>query len=126
MEDGGRDPKIKVTATCVRVPVFIGHAEAINLEFERAVSTKEARAVLKDADGVSLIDHRADEGYVTPVEAAGEDMVFVSRVREDPTVDNGLNLWVVSDNLRKGAALNTIQIAELLDRQYLKKLIAAE
>ncbi|NNE86422.1 MAG: aspartate-semialdehyde dehydrogenase [Alphaproteobacteria bacterium] len=120
------DPKIKLTATCVRVPVFIGHAEAINLEFERALSTKEARAVLKDADGVSLIDHRADEGYVTPVEAAGEDLVFVSRVREDPTVDNGLNLWVVSDNLRKGAALNTIQIAELLDRQYLKKLIAAE
>ena len=90
------------------------------------MSTKAARAVLKDAEGVALIDHRNDEGYVTPVEAAGEDLVFVSRVREDPTVDNGLNLWVVSDNLRKGAALNTIQIAELLDRQYLKKLIAAE
>ena len=120
------DPKIKVTATCVRVPVFIGHSLAINLECEREVSTKAARAVLRDAEGVSLIDHRADEGYVTPVEAAGEDMVFVSRVREDPTIDNGLNLWVVSDNLRKGAALNTVQIAELLDRQYLKKLIAAE
>ncbi|NKB47860.1 MAG: aspartate-semialdehyde dehydrogenase [Alphaproteobacteria bacterium] len=120
------DPKIKVTATCVRVPVFIGHAEAINLEFEREVSTKAARAVLKDAEGISLIDHRADEGYVTPVEAAGEDMVFVSRIREDPTIENGLNLWVVSDNLRKGAALNTVQIAELLDREYLKKLIAAE
>ena len=120
------DPKIKLTATCVRVPVFIGHAEAINMEFERAVSTKDARAVLKAAEGVSLIDHRTDEGYVTPVEAAGEDMVFVSRVREDPTIDNGLNIWVVSDNLRKGAALNTVQIAELLDRQYLKKLIAAE
>ncbi len=120
------DPKIKLTATCVRVPVFIGHAEAINMEFERAVSTKDARAVLKAAEGVSLIDHRTDEGYVTPVEAAGEDMVYVSRVREDPTIDNGLNIWVVSDNLRKGAALNTIQIAEFLDRQYLKKLIAAE
>jgi aspartate-semialdehyde dehydrogenase len=120
------DPKIKLTVTCVRVPVFIGHAEAINLEFEREVSTKAAREVLKDADGVSLIDHRVDEGYVTPVEAAGEDLVYISRVREDPTIDNGLNIWVVADNLRKGAALNTIQIAELLDRQYLKKLIAAE
>jgi aspartate-semialdehyde dehydrogenase len=120
------DPKIKLTATCVRVPVFIGHAEAINLEFEREVSTKAAREVLTNAEGVSLIDHRAEEGYVTPVEAAGEDLVFISRVREDPTIDNGLNIWVVADNLRKGAALNTIQIAELLDRQYLKKLIAAE
>ncbi len=120
------DPKIKLTATCVRVPVFIGHAEAINLEFKREVSTRKARAVLKDAEGVSVIDHRVDEGYVTPVEAAGEDLVFVSRIREDPTIDNGLSLWVVSDNLRKGAALNAIQIAELLDRQYLKKLIAAE
>jgi len=120
------DPKIKLTATCVRVPVFIGHAEAINLECTREVSVKAARAVLKDAEGVSLIDHRTDDGFVTPVEAAGEDLVFVSRVREDPTIDNGLNIWVVSDNLRKGAALNTIQIAELLDRQYLKKLIAAE
>ncbi|MDH3739171.1 MAG: aspartate-semialdehyde dehydrogenase, partial [Alphaproteobacteria bacterium] len=120
------DPKIKVTATCVRVPVFIGHSLAINLEFESEVSTKAARAALNDAEGVTLIDHRVDEGYVTPVEAAGEDMVYVSRVREDPTIDNGLNLWVVSDNLRKGAALNTVQIAELLDREYLKKLIAAE
>jgi len=120
------DPKIKLTATCVRVPVFIGHAEAINLECERDISVAAARAVLKDAEGVSLIDHRTDDGYVTPVESAGEDLVFVSRVREDPTVDNGLNIWVVADNLRKGAALNTIQIAELLDRQYLKKLMAAE
>jgi aspartate-semialdehyde dehydrogenase len=120
------DPKIRLTATCVRVPVFIGHAEAINLECARKVSVKAARAVLRDAEGVSLIDHRTDDGFVTPVEAAGEDMVFVSRVREDPTVDNGLNIWVVCDNLRKGAALNAIQIAELLDRQYLKKLIAAE
>ena len=120
------DAKIKLTATCVRVPVFIGHAEAINLECAREVSVAKARAVLKDAEGVSVIDHRADEGYVTPVEAAGEDMVYVSRIREDPTIDNGLNIWVVSDNLRKGAALNAIQIAELLDRQYLKRLIAAE
>ncbi len=89
-------------------------------------STCNSRAVLKNAEGVSVVDHRANEGYVTPVEAAGEDMVFVSRIREDPTIDNGLNIWVVSDNLRKGAALNAIQIAELLDRQYLKKLIAAE
>ena len=120
------DPKIKLTATCVRVPVFIGHAEAINLEFEREVSAAQARAVLRDAEGVSVVDHRADEGYVTPVEAAGEDLVYVSRIREDPTIDTGLNIWVVSDNLRKGAALNTVQIAELLDRQYLKRLIAAE
>ena len=120
------DPKIRLTATCVRVPVFIGHAEAINLECEREVSVEAARDVLKNAEGVSVIDHRADEGYVTPVEAAGEDMVYVSRIREDPTVDNGLNIWVVADNLRKGAALNAIQIAELLDRQYLKRLIAAE
>jgi aspartate-semialdehyde dehydrogenase len=120
------DPKIKLTATCVRVPVFIGHAEAINIEFEREVSAKEARAILREAPGVSVVDHRANEGYVTPDEAAGEDSVFVSRIREDATIENGLNLWVVSDNLRKGAALNTVQIAELLDRDYLKKAIAAE
>ncbi len=120
------DPKIKLTATCVRVPVFIGHAEAVNIEFAREISVDGARDVLKNAEGVSVIDHRVDEGYVTPVEAAGEDMVYVSRIREDPTVDNGLNIWVVADNLRKGAALNAIQIAELLDRQYLKRLIAAE
>ena len=120
------DPKIKLTATCVRVPVFISHAEAINIEFEREVSAKEARAILREAPGVSVVDHRANEGYVTPDEAAGEDSVFVSRIREDATIENGLNLWVVSDNLRKGAALNTVQIAELLDRDYLKKAIAAE
>ncbi|MBT7363406.1 MAG: aspartate-semialdehyde dehydrogenase [Rhodospirillaceae bacterium] len=120
------DPKIKLTATCVRVPVFIGHAEAINIEFSREVSAKDARAALRAAPGVVLVDHRADEGYVTPKEAAGEDGVYVSRIREDPTIDNGLNIWVVSDNLRKGAALNTVQIAELLDRDYLKKAIAAE
>ncbi len=105
------DPAIKLVATCVRVPVFIGHAEAINLEFEASISVEEARAALREAPGVTVIDHRADEGYVTPVEAAGDDAVFVSRLREDPTVENGLSLWVVSDNLRKGAALNAVQIA---------------
>jgi len=118
------DPKIKVHATCVRVPVFIGHAEAVNVEFEREVTVEEARAALRRAEGVTLIDHRADEGYVTPVEAAGDDPVFVSRVREDPTVENGLSLWVVSDNLRKGAALNAVQIAEALVRDHLAKRAA--
>jgi aspartate-semialdehyde dehydrogenase len=120
------DPKIKLTATCVRVPVFVGHAEAINIQFSREVSTKAARAALRDAPGVAIVDHRADEGYVTPKEAAGEDAVYISRIREDSTIENGLNIWVVSDNLRKGAALNTVQIAELLDRDYLKKAIAAK
>ena len=115
------DPAIKVTATCVRVPVFIGHAEAVNIECERPLSAADARAVLDEAPGVLVVDHRADEGYVTPVEAVGEDAVYVSRIREDPTVDNGLNLWVVSDNLRKGAALNAIQIAELMIEDYLAK-----
>ncbi|TWB62118.1 aspartate-semialdehyde dehydrogenase [Nitrospirillum viridazoti] len=115
------DPSIKVTATCVRVPVFIAHSEAINVEFENPISADEARAALRRAKGVSLIDHQADEGYVTPVEAAGDDLVFVSRVREDFTVENGLNLWVVSDNLRKGAALNAVQIAERLVKDHLKK-----
>jgi aspartate-semialdehyde dehydrogenase len=114
------DPKIKVTATCVRVPVFIGHAEAVNVEFEKPISAAEARAALKKAPGVTLIDRPSEDGYVTPVECTGEDAVFVSRVREDITVENGLNLWVVSDNLRKGAALNAVQIAELLARDYLK------
>ncbi len=114
------DPAIKLTATCVRVPVFIGHGEAINLEFEASISVEEARAALREAPGVTVIDHRADEGYVTPVEAAGDDAVFVSRLREDPTVENGLSLWVVSDNLRKGAALNAVQIAEALIEDYLE------
>ena len=114
------DPSIRLTATCVRVPVFIGHAEAISLEFEASITVEEARAALREAPGVTVIDHRADEGYVTPVEAAGEDAVFVSRLREDPTVENGLSLWVVSDNLRKGAALNTVQIAEALIEDYLE------
>ena len=113
------DPAIRVHATCVRVPVFIGHAEAINLEFEYSISADEARVVLREAPGVVLLDHAADEGYVTPAECAGEDSVYVSRVREDPTIENGLSLWVVADNLRKGAALNTVQIAELLARDYL-------
>ena len=115
------DPKINVTASCVRVPVFIGHAEAINLEFEKPLSAEDARAALRRAPGITVIDHRRDEGYVTPVECVGDFATFVSRVREDPTVENGLNLWCVSDNLRKGAALNAVQIAELLGRRHLKK-----
>ena len=115
------DPAIKVHATCVRVPVFIGHGEAVNVEFENPISYEEATAALKDAPGISVIDHRADEGYVTPAECAGEDMVYVSRIRKDPTVENGISLWVVSDNLRKGAALNAVQIAEELIRTYMKK-----
>ena len=115
------DPKIKVIATCVRVPVFIGHAEAVHIEFEKPITADEAREALRKAKGVTVIDHRADEGYVTPVECAGDDPVFVSRIREDSTVENGLALWVVADNLRKGAALNAVQIAEVLARKYLKK-----
>src|SRR5262249_14080243 len=114
------DPKIKVTATCVRVPVFIGHAEAVNVEFEKPISAAEARKALQKAPGVTVIDHHHEEGFVTPVECAGEDAVYVSRIREDSTVDNGLNMWIVSDNLRKGAALNAVQIAELLAKDYLK------
>ncbi|HLY58617.1 MAG TPA: aspartate-semialdehyde dehydrogenase, partial [Stellaceae bacterium] len=113
------DPDIAVSATCVRVPVFIGHAEAVNVEFASPISVDQARAALKRAPGVSVVDHRADEGYVTPKEAAGEDPVYVSRIRKDPTVEHGLNLWVVADNLRKGAALNAVQIAELLVRDHL-------
>jgi len=113
------DPDIAVTATCVRVPVFIGHAEAVNVEFERALSADMARAALRRAPGVSVVDHRADEGYVTPNEAAGEDLVYVSRMRRDPTVPYGLNFWVVADNLRKGAALNAVQIAEILVAEHL-------
>ena len=114
------DPKIKVTATCVRVPVFIGHAEAVNIEFERPISAEEARAILKSAPGVGVVDHRVDEGYVTQVESAGEDKVYVSRVREDATIENGLSMWVVADNLRKGAALNAVQIAEKLVADHLR------
>lgn len=115
------DPKIEVCASCVRVPVFIGHSEMVNVEFEKPISDDEAREILRNAPGVTVIDHRADEGYVTPAECAGEDAVFVSRIRKDPTVKNGLNFWCVSDNLRKGAALNTVQIAEILASDYLGK-----
>ena len=113
------DPEIEVMATCVRVPVFIGHAEAVHIEFERPIREDEARAVLRKAPGVVVVDKREDGGYVTPIDCAGEDAVFVSRIRKDPTVLNGLALWIVSDNLRKGAALNAIQIAEILDTEYL-------
>jgi len=119
------DPKIKVTATCVRVPVFVSHAEAVNVEFERPISADEARSILKSAPGVGVVDHRVDEGYVTQVEAAGEDKVYVSRIREDATIENGLSLWVVADNLRKGAALNAVQIAEKLVSDYLSGKAAA-
>jgi aspartate-semialdehyde dehydrogenase len=115
------DPDIAVSATCVRVPVFIGHAEAVNVEFSRPVSEEAAREALRNAPSVVVVDHRADEGYVTPAEAAGEDCVYVSRIRRDPTVEHGLSLWVVADNLRKGAALNAVQIAEILTQQHLHK-----
>ena len=114
-------PDIEVTATCVRVPVFVGHSEAINIEFERPLSVKQAQAILREAPGVMLIDKREDGGYVTPIECVGDYATFVSRVRKDPTVEHGLALWCVSDNLRKGAALNAVQIAELLGRRHLKK-----
>ena len=115
------DPDIAITATCVRVPTFIGHAEAVNVEFARPLSEDAAARALKAAPGITVVDHRVDEGYVTPAECAGEDPVYVSRIRADKTVKNGLNLWVVADNLRKGAALNTVQIAEELIRSYMKK-----
>ena len=115
------DPDIQITATCVRVPVFIGHAEAVNLEFASPLSAAAAARALRAAPGIIVVDHRVDEGYVTPAECAGEDPVYVSRIRADKTVKNGLNLWVVADNLRKGAALNTVQIAEELIRSYMKK-----
>ncbi len=109
------DPDIKLTVTCVRVPVFVGHSESVTLEFDRPIEVEEARAILRDAPGVQVIDKHEDDGYVTPIESAGEFDVFVSRIRKDPTVENGLSMWVVSDNLRKGAALNAVQIAQLLD-----------
>ncbi|MDF1687530.1 MAG: aspartate-semialdehyde dehydrogenase [Parvibaculaceae bacterium] len=113
------DPKIKLTATCVRVPVFVGHAESINIEFENEIDDVQAQDILREAPGLMLVDKREDGGYVTPVECVGDFSTFISRVRVDPTVENGLNLWCVSDNLRKGAALNAIQIAELLCIRYL-------
>ena len=108
------DPKIKLTATCVRVPVFVGHSEAVNIEFERPLSAEEAREILREAPGCLVIDKRENGGYVTPIECVGDYATFISRIREDATVENGLAMWVVSDNLRKGAALNTVQIAEAL------------
>ena len=115
------DPKIKVTATCVRVPVFVGHSEAINIEFEEFLDEDEARDILREAPGILVIDKREDGGYITPIECVGEYATYISRIRQDSTIENGLNLWCVSDNLRKGAALNAVQIAELLGRRVLKK-----
>jgi len=112
------DEGIKVSATCVRTAVFIGHSEAINIEFDSPMDSKEAHDILSNSDGISVIDHRKDEGYVTPVEIAGEDKVYISRIRNDDSIDNGLSLWVVSDNLRKGAALNAVQIAETIIKDY--------
>ncbi len=115
------DPDIQLTATCVRVPVFVGHSESVNIEFERPITADKARSLLREAPGVLLVDKREDGGYVTPIECAGEDATFVSRIRKDPTVEHGLNLWIVSDNLRKGAALNAVQIAEcLVNRKLLR------
>jgi aspartate-semialdehyde dehydrogenase len=120
------DPKIKLTATAVRVPVFVGHAEAVNIEFEKPISVKEARDVLREAPGLLVVDKREDGGYITPIECVGEFATYVSRIREDSTVENGLNIWIVSDNLRKGAALNTVQIAEtLINRGLIKQRKAA-
>ena len=113
------DPDIKVIASCVRVPIFVGHGEAVNVEFDNDISEVEARDVLRKAPGVLVVDDREDGGYVTPLESAGEDAVYVSRLRDDPTVENGLAFWLVADNLRKGAALNTVQIAEVLINRFL-------
>jgi len=115
------DTSIKITATCVRVPVFVGHSEAINIEFEEFLDEDEARDILREAPGIMVIDKREDGGYVTPVECVGDYAIFISRIRQDSTIDNGLNLWCVSDNLRKGAALNAVQIAETLGNRILKK-----
>ena len=115
------DPAIKVTATCVRVPVFVGHGEAVTVEFEEPLDAEEAREILREAPGVLVIDKREPGGYVTPVECVGDYATFVSRIRDDATVEHGLSFWCVSDNLRKGAALNAVQIAELLGRRVLKK-----
>ncbi|WP_431298207.1 aspartate-semialdehyde dehydrogenase [Tabrizicola sp. BL-A-41-H6] len=115
------DPKIKVTATCVRVPVFVGHSEAINIETEEFLDWQEAQDILREAPGIMLVDKRESGGYITPIECVGEFATYVSRVRQDSTIENGLSLWCVSDNLRKGAALNAVQIAELLGQKVLKK-----
>ncbi|WP_324262813.1 aspartate-semialdehyde dehydrogenase [Altererythrobacter sp. H2] len=115
------DPRIKLTATCVRVPVFVGHSESVSIEFENEMTAEQAQDILREAPGIMLVDKREDGGYVTPIECVGDGATYISRVREDPTVENGLNLWCVSDNLRKGAALNAVQIAELLGRRHLQK-----
>lgn len=115
------DTSIKVTATCVRVPVFVGHSEALNIEFEDFIDEDEVRDILREAPGVMVIDKREDGGYVTPIESVGDFATFISRIRQDSTIDNGINLWCVSDNLRKGAALNAVQIAELYGRRILQK-----
>jgi len=115
------DPSVKVTATCVRVPVFVGHSEAINIEFEDFLDEEEARDILREAPGVMVVDKREAGGYVTPVECVGDYATFISRIRQDSTIENGLNIWCVSDNLRKGAALNAVQIAETLGNRVLKK-----
>jgi aspartate-semialdehyde dehydrogenase len=115
------DPTIKITATCVRVPVFVGHSEAINIEFEDFLDEDEARSILRESPGLMVIDKREDGGYVSPVECVGDYATFISRIRQDVTVENGINLWCVSDNLRKGAALNAVQIAEVLGNKVLKK-----
>ncbi len=115
------DKSIKLTATCVRVPVFVGHSEAVNIEFEDFLDEEEARAILRESPGIMIVDKRENGGYMTPSECAGDYATFISRIRQDSTVENGLNLWCVSDNLRKGAALNAVQIAELLCAKILKK-----
>ena len=112
------DPKIEVSATCVRVPVFVGHSESVNIEFENAITPEEAREILDNAPGCVVVDRKENGGYATPIEAVGEDATYISRIRKDPTVKHGLNIWVVSDNVRKGAALNSIQIAEELIKNY--------
>ncbi|MDD3371990.1 MAG: Asd/ArgC dimerization domain-containing protein, partial [Alphaproteobacteria bacterium] len=114
------DPNISVSATCVRVPAFICHSEAVNVEFENPITPGEARAAMQKAPGLTVVDRPSEGAFVTPVECVGEDDVFVSRIRKDPTVKNGLNMWIVGDNLRKGAALNSVQIAEILVKDYLK------
>ncbi|UIJ71891.1 aspartate-semialdehyde dehydrogenase [Aurantimonas sp. HBX-1] len=119
------DPKIKVTCTAVRVPVFIGHAEAVNIEFEKPITADQARDILREAPGCLVVDKRENGGYITPYESAGEDATYISRIREDQTLENGLNIWIVADNLRKGAALNTVQIAELLVNRGLLKAAKA-
>ena len=119
------DPKIRVTATCVRVPVFVGHSEAVNIEFTNPISAAQVRALLREAPGIMVVDKREPGGYVTPIESAGEYATFVSRIREDATVENGIVMWIVSDNLLKGAALNTVQIAETLIQRGLMPAKAA-